>query len=123
MKIKDVAQRIDARLHSDNRSDISDVRRVYCADTMSDLIEHASPDTLLVTSLNNAQLIRVAELMDVPGICLTRGAEPTADLLKMARAAGTAILVSPCDAAETRRRVEECLAAVEAPRGAGARAP
>ena len=32
-----------------------------------------APDTLLVTSLNNNQLIRVAELMDVPGICLVSG--------------------------------------------------
>jgi hypothetical protein len=131
MKVKDIAQRIDARLHPNAGSDFPDVRRVYGADTMSDLIEHASPDTLLVTSLNNAQLIRVAELMDVPGICLTSGVEPSADLLQRARTVGTAILSSPHDSDETRRRIEECLAAAErsggsaacAPPGAGVRTP
>jgi hypothetical protein len=122
MKVKDIAQRIDARLHPDDGSDFPDVHRVYCADTMSDLIEHASPDTLLVTSLNNAQLIRVAELMDVPGICLTLGVEPAADLLGRARAVGTAILATPLDSKETQRRIEECMAA-EAPPGDGVRAP
>jgi hypothetical protein len=117
MKVKDIALRIDARLHPDAGPDLPEVRRVYCADTMSDLIEHASPDTLLVTSLNNSQLIRVAELMDVPGICLTSGARPSADLCAKARAVGTAILTSPHGGAETRRMVEECLAAAEAPPG------
>jgi hypothetical protein len=136
MKVKDIAQRIDARLHPNAGPDCTDVRRAYGADTMSDLIEHASPDTLLVTALNNAQLIRVAELMDVPGICLASGAEPSRELLDKARAVGTAVLTSPLGRVETLRLISECLAASgadqprsappgadsDAPPGAGARA-
>jgi hypothetical protein len=126
MKVRDIAQRIDACIHPKAGPDLTDVRRVYGADTMSDLIENASPDTLLVTSLNNTQLARVAELMDVPGICLASGAQPSADLCARARAAGTAILTSARAVAETRLMIEACLAegaAANAPNGAAANAP
>jgi hypothetical protein len=93
MRVEELALRIDARLHLSAGSNGPDVGQAYAADTMSELIAHAAPDTLLVTSLNNTQLVRVAELMDVPGICLVGGAEPGPDLLSRAKAAGPAILV------------------------------
>lgn len=76
---------------------------------MSSLIANASPDTLLVTSLNNSQLIRVAELMDAPGLCLVGGAQPSPELIARAREAGAAIMVSPHGLEETRRLLEACL--------------
>lgn len=106
MKVKEIAELIDARLHLGTSSGDSEVARVHASDTMSDLIEHASADTLLLTTLNNNQLIRVAELMDVPGICLVSGADPVPELLARARAAGTAILVSPTGLEETCRLLE-----------------
>ena len=76
---------------------------------MSDLTANAAPDTLLLTALNNAQLIRVAELMDAPAICLVEGAQPCAELLAGAERAGMVILVSPRDLEATRLRLESCL--------------
>ncbi|MGA2479983.1 MAG: hypothetical protein ABSG63_14625 [Spirochaetia bacterium] len=114
MNVKELAQRIDARLYLGAGSGDDELLRIYAADTMSDLIAHAAPGTLLVTSLCNNQLIRVAELMDVPGICLVSGrrkspsrdttsgcCEPSAELLSRARAAGTTILVSKVGLDET----------------------
>jgi hypothetical protein len=95
MNVKELAQRIDAQLYLGSEPGDTELLRVYAADTMSDLIAHAAPGTLLVTSLCNNQLIRVAELMDVPAICLVNGSCPASvELLARARAAGTAILVS-----------------------------
>ena len=74
-------------------------------------------DTLLVTSLNNSQLIRVAELMDVPGICLVGGADPDPELLSCAKAAGTAILLTMHSLDETCRRLEHCGGGGEGTRG------
>jgi hypothetical protein len=114
MNVKELAQRIDARLYLGVGSGDAELLRIYAADTMSDLIAHAAPGTLLVTSLCNNQLIRVAELMDVPGICLVSGCrkspsrdaaggccEPSTELLARAQAAGTAILVSKVGLDET----------------------
>jgi hypothetical protein len=106
MNLKELAQRIDAQLYLGAESGDAELARIYAADTMSDLIAHAAPDTLLITSLCNNQLIRVAELMDVPGICLASGSgtrtpgggsspcQPSVELLERARTAGTAIMVS-----------------------------
>jgi hypothetical protein len=103
MNVKELANRIDAQLYLGAESGDTELASIYAADTMSDLIAHAAPDTLLVTSLCNNQLIRVAELMDVPGICLS--CQPGAELLAHARAAGTAILVSRFGLEETCARL------------------
>jgi threonine dehydrogenase-like Zn-dependent dehydrogenase len=76
---------------------------------MSELIAHASPGTLLVTHLDNAQLARVAELMDAPAICLVDGAHPGSALLEAARRAGAAVMVSASGLAKTVRALEELL--------------
>jgi hypothetical protein len=76
---------------------------------MSDLIANAGRETLLVTSLNNMQLIRVAELMDAPGVCLVGGTAPCAELVEDATRAGMAILVSSSDLTSTRQRLEDTI--------------
>jgi hypothetical protein len=106
MTVKELAELIDARLYLGACSEGSEIACAHASDTMSDLIEHAAANTLLLTALNNNQLIRVAELMDVPGICLVSGADPLPELLARARAAGTAILVSPVGLEETCRLLE-----------------
>jgi DRTGG domain len=110
MNINDLANHINARIHASTGTASTDLHAIFAADTMSELIAHAEPGTLLVTSLNNNQLVRVAELMDVPGICLTGGAEPSVDLIARAEAAGTTILVSPFGYSKTLRLLEDALA-------------
>jgi hypothetical protein len=91
MNVKELAQAIDAQLHIGSGSGEAEIAGAYAADTMSDLIAHAAPDTLLVTSLDNNQLLRVAELMDVPGICIA----PAGDAARrLSPSTGTALLFS-----------------------------
>ena len=65
---------------------------MYAGDRMSDLLERARPDTLLVTRLANPHLFRMAELMDVPAVCLVLGEAPGPELLQAADASGIALL-------------------------------
>jgi hypothetical protein len=90
------------------------VARIFASNTMSDLVTNAASDTLLVTSLNNSQLVRIAELMDAPGICLVGGASPSPALMAGAERAGKAIAVSAAALEETRELLECAL------RGTGA---
>ena len=83
-----------------------DVARICASNTMSDLIANAGRDTLIVTSLNNSQLVRVAELMEVPGICLVADATPCPELLESARLAGTSLMVTPLGMDEARVLLE-----------------
>jgi hypothetical protein len=91
MNVKELAQMIDAQLHLGSGTGEAEISGAYAADTMSDLIAHAAPDTLLVTSLDNNQLLRVADLMDVPGICITAAGNTARHL---SPATGTALLFS-----------------------------
>jgi hypothetical protein len=113
MNLSELALKINASIFPPAGKCCPEVKGVHAADTMSSLIANASPDTLLVTSLNNSQLIRVAELMDAPGLCLVGGAQPSSELIARAREAGAAIMVSPCGLEETRRLLEACLSGTE----------
>ena len=92
------------------------MKSAHAANTMSGLIANASPETLLVTSLNNCQLIRVAQLMDAPGLCLVDAVEPSPELIAQARMSGVAIIVSPHGLQETQALLEACLRGVGAAR-------
>ena len=76
MKLEELAQ-TDRRPGTHARSrGRSEVTRIYAGDRVSDLLNEASSKTLLVTNLANLQMVRVAELMEVPGICFVDGVEP-----------------------------------------------
>ncbi len=109
MTVRELAIQIDAQLYPGARDPSAEVSAINCASTMSSLIADASAETLLVTSLCNSQLIRVAELMDAPGLCLAGGARPGEELLSLARRSGIPLMISPHSLEETRRRLEACL--------------
>ena len=85
------------------------VERVYAGDRISDLLNHASETTLLVSNLAGAQLIRLADLMDVPAICLVGGLQPDAEFVSAAESHGMVVMVSPVGMFETCGRIYQCL--------------
>ena len=54
-----------------------------------------------MSNLASVQMLRVAELMDVPGICFVGGIEPSDDVVELAKANGTLLMVSPVGVFET----------------------
>jgi hypothetical protein len=78
-----------------------EVNHVYVGDRMSDLLDQATASTLLVTHLANMHLIRAAELLDVPGICLLDGIEPDVEVIETAAENGKVLMVSPLGMHET----------------------
>jgi hypothetical protein len=111
MTVMELARTIGARVLLPGKAESGEIARIYAGDRMSDLLEQATADTLLVTHLANPHLAHVAELMDVPGICLVQGVMPEPGLLAAAAACGTALLVSPVGLEDTRSRLECCLKA------------
>jgi len=84
------------------------IERVYAGDRMSDLLNHASDTTLVVTNLATSQLVRAAALMDLAGLCLVNDVAPEAALLEAAASSRTALMVSPLDLFATCGRLYEC---------------
>ncbi len=101
MKLEDLAQHIGARVVTPGRAGGTEIARIYAGDRVSDLLNEASERTLLVSNLASVQMLRVAELMDVPGICFVNGIEPEPGVVQLAEANGTMLLVSPAGVFET----------------------
>jgi redox-sensing transcriptional repressor len=101
MKLEDLATHIGARLVTPGRPGGTTVSRIYAGDRVSDLLNEASDKTLLVSNLASVQMLRVAELMDVPGICFVNGVEPDPEMVQLARDNDTLLMVSPQGVFET----------------------
>jgi hypothetical protein len=108
MNLQDLAVGIGARVVVRGRGAAATIERLYAGDRISDLLNQASPTTLVVTNLVGPQLVRAAELMDVPGICLVGGHEPEPRMLAAAQAHGMTLMVSPVDLFETCARLHRC---------------
>lgn len=111
MKLKDLAQKIGARVLTPGVGEEAEVTRIYAGDRVSDLLNEASDKTLLITNLANLQMVRVAELMEVPGICFVDGVDPGSEIIGLAVANGTFLMVSPVGVFETCGLIYQYLAA------------
>ncbi len=109
MKFDALAERISAKVLTPGQAADVDLDQVYAGDRMSDLLNAAGDHTLLVTNLATNHLVRVAELMDIPGICLVAGQVPDEGLLAAARAQKTLVMVSSAGLFETCGRIHQCL--------------
>jgi hypothetical protein len=110
MRLDELARRIDAQVLTTGRAVSVDQEQVYAGDRISDLLNAAGDHMLLVSNLASAHLMRVAELMDIPGICLVHGQAPGPAMLKTATDHGTLLMVSPFGLYETCGRIYDILA-------------
>ncbi|MBA7648508.1 hypothetical protein ES703_56294 [subsurface metagenome] len=109
MKLNEIAGKIGARVLQPGKAAEAEIKRVFAGDKMSDLLSEASDTTLLVTNLVNAQVLRIAQIMDVPGICLLNNAAPKPEWVNQAAEHGTAIMVSTVGMFETCGHLYQCL--------------
>jgi hypothetical protein len=110
MKLEELAKAIDAKVVTPARGVTVEADQVYAGDRISDLLNAAGENVLLVTNLASSHLLRVAELMEVPGICLVGRQEPDAAMLQTAQEHGTLLMVSPVGLFETCGRLYRSLA-------------
>ncbi len=101
MKLEDLARGIGAVIITPGKPGGTTVAKIYAGDRVSDLLNEASDETLLVSNLASVQMLRVAELMDVPGICFVNGVEPDDEMVQLARENATLLMVSPQGVFET----------------------
>ena len=110
MKLSELADRIGARIVTNaRRAGHIEIDRICAGDQVSDLLNEATDGTLLVTNLANPLLPRVANLMDVPAVCLLNGTVPDPRFAEVASELGTVLVVSPLGMDETRGCLERCL--------------
>jgi hypothetical protein len=115
MMLDELARRIGAQVLAPGRAVSVDLEQVYAGDRISDLLNAAGDHTLLVSNLASTHLMRVAELMDIPGICVVNGQRPEPAMLHTAAEHGTLLSVSPVGLFETCGRIYQALSQEKRP--------
>lgn len=84
MRLREIKETLNAVIISKN--DATDVRilGVYCADLMSNVLAFSITNSLLITHLTNAQVIRTAEVADMKAIVFVENKRPDAETVALA---------------------------------------
>lgn len=83
-------------LTGEEKLDEIDIKKAFAADLMSDVLAMVTSDerdVVLITGVTNPQIIRTAEILDIPMIIVCRGKVVPKDVIDLAKEKGI-ILVS-----------------------------
>lgn len=70
------------------------IEKTCASELMSNVLTCVGKNTLLITGLNNIQVIRTAEMSDIPAIIFVQGIKPNQELLNLARENDLVIMVT-----------------------------
>jgi hypothetical protein len=62
---------------------------------MSDVLAFYSPGAMLITGLTNIQIVRTAQMLDIPGVMFVRGKTPPDDTIALASDSGIPLVITP----------------------------
>jgi predicted transcriptional regulator len=94
MTIREVASCVNARVLTPELDLETDVHAACGSDMMSDVLAYVKDQGMLITGLNNPQVVRTAEMMDMVCICFVRGKVPDETLLNLAREKDIVVMTS-----------------------------
>ena len=84
MILSEIIKILDATVLSEEIDMNLDIRSVCGSDMMSDVLAFVKQDSLLLTGLNNLQVMRTAEMLDIVCLVFVRGKTPSDMMLDMA---------------------------------------
>jgi len=84
MKIREVKQILDAEVLCGNKLLDDEILFAFGSDLMSDVLAFVKGKTLLLTGLNNQQVVRTSEMADLSAIVFVRGKKPGKDVVELA---------------------------------------
>ncbi len=94
MKLTEVKQLLDAKVYAgEDRLDM-EVREACGSDLMSDVLAFVKEQALLLTGLQNLQVLRTAEMMDIEVVVFVRGKVPTQDIIDFASSRDMVIMTT-----------------------------
>lgn len=84
MKIREIADLLEATALSGKSLLDTQVQEVFCCDMMSDVLAFATNQSVLITGLVNLQVIRTAMMLDMRCIVFVCGKLPSEDIVALA---------------------------------------
>ena len=85
MTLKEVSEIIEANVVCGEDQLDREVKMACGSDMMSDVLAFVKDQSLLLTGLQNPQVVRTAEMMDMHCIVFVRGKEPSEEMLSLAK--------------------------------------
>ena len=92
MTIGEVREILNARLHTPGADLNAQVHTACGSDMMSDVLAYVKDQAVLLTGLNNPQVVRTADMMDMVCIVFVRGKMPGDEVLGLAESRDIAVL-------------------------------
>ncbi len=92
MKIKDIIRLLNAENLTPDLDSEQELHSACGSDMMSDVLAFVKDQAVLLTGLNNPQVIRTADMMDMLCVVYVRGKRPDALSLKIANEKGICVL-------------------------------
>lgn len=94
MTISRIIDILEARLLTKGADCTREVHTACGSDMMSDVLAYVKDQAVLVTGLNNPQVVRTADMMDMICIVFVRGKKPDGAILQLAVDRGIAVLAT-----------------------------
>ena len=92
MTISQIITALDATLLTPDADCAREVHTACGSDMMSDVLAYVKDQAVLLTGLNNPQVVRTADMMDMICIVFVRGKRPSSDIIDMAIDRGMCIM-------------------------------
>ena len=93
-KLEDLITILDAQVLCSQDLLSVEVKSVSASDMMSDTLTFAKEDSLMVTGLNNRQVVRTAEIAGIVAICFVRGKVPEEETIMLAKEKNITLLTT-----------------------------
>lgn len=94
MTIGEVMTVLNATLLTPEADLNSEVHSACGSDMMSDVLAYVKDQAVLVTGLNNPQVVRTADMMDMCCIVFVRGKKPDETIIQLAQQKHIAVMTS-----------------------------
>ncbi len=85
MKISEVKELLNAEILNGEDQLDTEVFSACGSDLMSDVLAFVKHQGLLLTGLNNLQVVRTADMMDIRAIVFVRGKMPNEEIISLAK--------------------------------------
>jgi len=94
MTIREIKEILDADLIFGEELLDTEVLGACGSDLMSDVLAYSEGNSVLVTGLNNPQVVRTAEMLDITCIVFVRNKIPTEQVVELAKSKNIAVLAT-----------------------------
>lgn len=100
MKVKDVLQSNNINLINDKCNLDNSIEGIFACDLLSHVMGYASESNILITVLNNINVLGVASLLDLSCVIFSQGTEVNDEIIKKADELEIPLLSTPLTTAE-----------------------